>query len=163
MQRKAEELAEEVMAYKTAHPARPVYLVGKSGGAGLVLTAAEYLPPATLERIILLAPAVAADHDLRPALRATRREIVNFYSLRDHFVLGWGTKQFGTIDRVYGPAAGWRGFVEPEGCTDADHLLYGRLVQVAWRPDMILEGNFGNHLGSGMPGFVGKEVAPWLK
>jgi hypothetical protein len=163
MQRKSEELAEEVLAYKKSHPDRPVYLVGKSGGAGIVLTAAEYLPPATLERIILLSPAVAANYDLRPALRATRREIVSFYSIHDHFVLGWGTTQFGTIDRVYGPAAGWRGFVEPAGFTDADELTYGRLVQLAWRSDMILEGNLGNHLGSSMPGFLAKEVAPWLK
>lgn len=28
---------------------------------------------------------------------------------------------------------------------------------------MIVEGHCGAHLGSAMPGFLGKEVAPWLK
>src|SRR5579859_3645538 len=65
MQRRAEDLAEEVLEYKRAHPDRPVYLLGKSGGTGLVLSAAEHLPAGTLERIILLSAAVASDYDLR--------------------------------------------------------------------------------------------------
>jgi pimeloyl-ACP methyl ester carboxylesterase len=163
MQRKSEQLAEEVLEYKKAHPDRPVYMIGKSGGTGLVLAAAEHLPEGTIERIVLLSAAVAADYDLRPALRATRREIISFYSVHDQFILGWGTSQFGTIDRVYGPAAGLRGFVMPEGFGEEDKLLYGRLVQVSWRPDMILQGHIGNHIGSSMPAFVRKEVAPWLR
>lgn len=163
MQRKAHELATEILAYKRDFPERPVYLLGKSGGCGLVLAAAEQLPANSLERIVLLAAAVAPDYDLRPALRATRHEIVSFYSTHDHFILGWGTSQFGTIDRVYGPAAGWRGFVEPSDLSAEDRPLYGKLVQVPWRPDMILEGHLGAHIGSSMPGFVRKEVAPWFR
>jgi hypothetical protein len=163
LQAKALDLAEKVMEYKKEHPERPIYLIGKSGGAGLVLAAAEHLPPQTLERIILLSAAVSADYDLRPALQATRHEIVSFYSIHDHFILGWGTSEFGTIDRVYGPSAGLRGFIVPDKLAEPDRLLYGRLVQVAWKPEMILEGHFGTHMGTSMPGFVGKEVSPWLK
>jgi hypothetical protein len=163
LQQKALELAEQVMQYKKDHPERPIYLVGKSGGAGLALAAAEHLPPQTLERIILLSAAVSNDYDLRPALQATRREIVSYYSVHDGFVLGWGTSEFGTIDRVYGPSAGLRGFIVPDKLGEHDRLLYGRLVQIPWKPEMILEGHLGTHMGTSMPGFVGKEVAPWLR
>jgi hypothetical protein len=161
--RKAGELAAEVRRVKADDPDRPVYLVGKSGGAGLVLAAAEQLPPATLERIILLSPAVSPSYDLRPALRVCKREIVAFNCVYDKLILGWGTSQFGTVDRVYGPSAGMCGFVVPTDLTDEDHALYERLVQIPWHSSMILEGNPGTHLGTSMPGFAAKEVAPWLK
>jgi pimeloyl-ACP methyl ester carboxylesterase len=159
----ADELAEEIRFLKQKAPERPVYLVGKSGGAGLVLAAAGQLPPRTLERVVLLSAAVSPTFDLRPALRATKEEIVSYYSSYDWFVLGWGTSQFGTVDRMYGASAGWTGFVVPTNLSNEDRALYDRLEQIPWRPSMILEGNWGMHLGTSMPGFVGQEVAPWLK
>lgn len=161
--RKADQLAEEVRWYKSLYPDRPVYLLGKSGGAGVVLAAAGQLPPDTLERIVLLSAAVAPTYDLRPALRATKSEFVSFHSTHDQFVLRWGTKQFGTADRYYGPSAGLRGFHVPEDLSAEDRFLYDRLVQVPWKPEMILEGHTGSHMGTSMPGFLSKEVAPWLK
>jgi Serine aminopeptidase, S33 len=161
--RKADELAAEVHKIKAQDPERPVYLVGKSGGTGLVLAAAEQLPPQTLERVILLSPAVAPTYDLRPALRATKYEIVCFYSPYDQLVLNWGTRQFGTIDRYYGASAGLRGFVIPPDLNASDRSLYERLVQVKWKATMILEGHLGIHIGTSMPAFVAKEVGPWLK
>jgi pimeloyl-ACP methyl ester carboxylesterase len=160
---KADDLAAQVRRVKEEDPDRPVYLVGKSGGAGLALAAAERLPPATLERIILLSAAVSPTYDLRPALRATKGEVVSFYSIYDRLVLGWGTSKFGTVDRVYGISAGLRGFVVPKGLTDGDRALYDRLVQLPWKPGMIFEGHLGNHSGTSMPSFVAKEVGPWLK
>jgi hypothetical protein len=160
---KADELAAEVLRAKERDARRPVYLVGKSGGAGLVLAAAERLPPSTLERIVLLSAAVSPTYDLRPALRATRAEVVSFYSGYDQLVLGWGTRQFGTIDRVYGPSAGLNGFRIPPDSTPEEQALYERLVQIPWRPAMIREGNLGTHTGTSMPAFIGKEVAPWLR
>jgi hypothetical protein len=161
--RKADELAGEVRKIKALDPDRPVFLVGKSGGTGLVLAAAEQLPPQTLERIILLSPALAPTYDMRQALRATKHEIVSFYSPYDQLVLNWGTSQFGTIDRYYGASAGLRGFVIPKEQSASDRALYDRLVQVKWSPGMILEGHLGIHIGTSMPAFVAKEVAPWLK
>src|SRR5262249_55875138 len=107
---KADELAEQVRRVKEEDPRRPVFLVGHSAGAGLVRAAAERLPPATLERLIVLSAAVSPTYDLRPALRATRGEVVAFSSQMDLFVLDWGTSLFGTVDRVYGPSAGQCGF-----------------------------------------------------
>src|SRR5438132_4542635 len=161
--RKAHELADLVMHIRATTPQRPVYLIGKSGGTGLVLAAAEQLPAMTLERIILLSAAVSPNFDLRPALRATKREIVSFNSSNDRVILGWGTSQFGTIDRVYGPSAGLKNFIIPKDLPAKDQLLYERLVQLPWNPRMIWQGHTGGHLGTSMPLFLEKEVAPWLK
>src|SRR5713101_1425597 len=161
--RKAEILAEEIRKVKKLDPQRPVYLIGKSGGAGLVLAAAERLPPDTLERMILLSAAVSPNYDLRPALRATWGEIVSYFSDNDQFVLNWGTTHFGTIDRVYGPSAGLHGFALPDKLTPEDRLLYRRLIQIPWTSAMIAEGYFGSHAGTSLPSFVGYEIAPWLR
>ena len=160
---KAAELAALVCEYRAAHPDRPVYLLGHSGGAGLALAAAEMLPPATLERVVLLSAAVSPGYDLTPALRATRCEIVSFHSGMDRFVLGWGTSQFGTVDRVYGPSAGRTGFVVPEDLGEEGKAAYARLVQVPWRPELLLEANVGGHQATTRPDFLARYVAPWLK
>jgi pimeloyl-ACP methyl ester carboxylesterase len=160
---KAGELAAEIRRLKEAQPDRPVYVVAKSGGTGLVLAAAERLPPQTLERIVLLSAAVSPTYDLRPALRATRRHIVSFYSPYDQLILNWGTCQFGTADRVYGPSAGLRGFTVSPYLSAEDRALYDRLVQIRWHPTMLVQGNPGIHTGTSMPAFVAREVAPWLK
>ncbi len=72
MQRVGRQLADLVLQCRHESPGRPVFLVGHSAGCGVVLTAAEDLPPATVERIVLLAPAVSVEHDLRPALASSR-------------------------------------------------------------------------------------------
>jgi hypothetical protein len=163
MLRKAGDLAEEIRQVKATTPERPVYIVAKSGGTGVALAAAEQLPPQTLERIILLSSAVSPTYDLRPALRATRYQIISFHSPFDQLILGWGTRQFGTIDRVRGPSAGLHGFLIPPSLSAADRALYDRLVQVRWHASMLLQGHTGAHSGTSMPAFMAKEVAPWLK
>lgn len=163
LKEKADQLAAEILRVRQADALCPIYLVGKSGGTGLVLEAAGQLPAGTVERIILLSAAVSPTYDLRPAFRATRSEIVSFYSRHDKVVLGWGTSQFGTVDRFYGPGAGLIGFIKPSNLTPEDQKLYTRLVEVPWNAHMILEGHLGTHLGTSLPAFVGKEIAPWLK
>jgi pimeloyl-ACP methyl ester carboxylesterase len=160
---RAAELAVEVRRVKAADPDRPVYLIGKSAGAAIVLFAAEQLPPASIERMILLSAAVSANFDLRPALRATRNEVVSFHSCYDWLVLGVGTTEFGTADRVHGKSAGLYGFIKPADMTPEDAALYRRLVQVPWSIDMMSGLNLGGHQGTSMPGFLKREVSPWLR
>ena len=159
---KGAELADAVRAVKEADPDRPVYLLGHSAGAAVSLAAAEQLPPGTLERVILLAAAVSPEYDLRPALRATRNEIVCFNSTCDILFLSWGTSQFGTADRFYGPAAGLGGFRPPADLDDEGRSLYDKVVQVQWRPDHLLLFRGGLHHSSCMPLFLANSVAPWL-
>src|SRR5262249_5400621 len=159
---RADQLAGEVLRYKAGHPDSPVYLVGHSGGTGVLLATAERLPPGTVERIVLLSPAVSPGYDLRPALKATRREIVSFHSPLDRFWLDWGTTHYGTIDRVYTRAAGVNGFVVPADLDAEGEALYGRLVQVGWRPAMLLEFRGGLHVSTVAPLFLLRPVALWL-
>jgi hypothetical protein len=161
--RKAADLAALIRQEKAREPDRPLYLVAKSGGAGLALLAAEQLPPGTLRRMVLLSAAVSPTYDLRPALRATAGEIVSFCSRNDRLVLEWGTSTFGTIDRHYGPSEGLAGFVVPTSLTPDDQALYARLVQLPWQPRMLLEGYAGTHTGTSAPPFLASEVAPWLR
>jgi pimeloyl-ACP methyl ester carboxylesterase len=163
LEEKADELAAEILQVKSHDPQRRIYLLAKSGGTGLALRAAEHLPPDALERIVLLAAAVSPAYDLRPALRATRLEIVSFYSPLDQLILNLGTRQFGTIDRHYGPSAGLKGFIVPRELDEADRALYERLIQIAWNPRMMRTGYFGGHESNGMPGFLAAEILPWLK
>jgi len=160
---RADQLAGELLRYKDEHPDSPVYLVGHSGGTGLLLATAARLPPDTLERIILLSPAVSPGYDLRSALRATRGEVVSFHSPLDRFWLDWGTTRYGTIDRVYTAAAGVNGFVVPAGLDAEGEALYRRLVQIGWKPEMVFELRGGFHVSTIMPAFLMRHVAPWLK
>jgi pimeloyl-ACP methyl ester carboxylesterase len=159
---RAAELAEAIRRVKAVDPDRTVYLLCHSAGAAISLAAAEELPPATVERIILLAPAVSRDYDLRAALRATRREIVSFNSCGDLVMLAFGTSVFGTTDRVHAPAAGFSGFRLPESCDEEGRCLYRRLVQFQWRPIDLLKLRGGLHNGPCMPVFLATAVAPWL-
>ncbi len=160
---KAQELAEQIRKVKLEKPNRPVYILAHSGGSALALAAAEMLPEKSIERIVLLGAAVSPNYDLRPALRATINGIISFYSRKDQLILGWGTKHFGTMDRYYGPSAGYVGFAVPKNLDSDDRMLYARLVQLPWYPKQIWEGNTGGHAGTVMPGFLAKEVVPWLK
>jgi hypothetical protein len=163
LMRKADELAAQIKEQHARQPERPIFLVAKSGGTGLALLAAEQLSAGTLERMVLISAAVTPDYDLRPALRATRREVVAFSSKNDQVILNWGTRQFGTVDRFYGPGAGYRGFVTPKSLDAEDQALYQRLVQVHWKPTMLMYGYAGTHSGTSSPGFLLGELAPWLK
>jgi pimeloyl-ACP methyl ester carboxylesterase len=158
----ANELAEQVAMYQAQHPGHPVYLVGHSAGAALILATAAQLPPDSIERIIILAAAVAPDYDLCAALRATRTDIVSFRSDMDRLWLGAGTTLLGSADRCYGTSAGCVGFVEPAGLDEVGRQRYQRLVQIPWRPALLWEANFGAHHGCVRPDFLSRYVAPWL-
>jgi pimeloyl-ACP methyl ester carboxylesterase len=157
------ELAAMIKEVKRQTPNRPVYLVAHSGGNGVAVKTAEKLPPNTLRRVVLLAPAVSPEYDLRRALLACECGIVSHYSAGDMFFLGWGTRQFGTMDREYTESAGRVGFRVPPGLKPCDAELYKRLVQIPWQPRMLLSGHLGTHVGSALPTFWVNEVAPWLR
>jgi pimeloyl-ACP methyl ester carboxylesterase len=161
LQAAADRLADEVREELAL--GRSVYLLGHSAGAGLVLAAAGRLPPGSLERVVVLSAAVSPAYDLRPALRAARGGVVSFHSTCDRLTLAWGTSQFGTVDRVYGPAAGLDGFRTPADLDAEGQALYARLVQRPWRWGMLLEGCGGGHNGPTLPLFLAHHVAPWLR
>jgi pimeloyl-ACP methyl ester carboxylesterase len=158
---KASRVAAEVEAWRARSPGKPAYLVGKSGGAWIVVRALEKLPDGSVEVAVLLAPAISPGYDLSRALRAVRREVVSFWSPLDLVILGAGTWLFRTADRVRSASAGLVGFREPAGLDDEGRALYrGRLRQVRWRPGMASSGYLGGHVGPDSPAFLRKYVVP---
>jgi hypothetical protein len=140
-------LAEEVVRYRRGCPNVPIYLVGYSAGTGVVLAAGEYLPADTLERIVLLAPAVSACYDLRGALASARQGVDAFTSERDTGWLGFGTGLVGTTDRTRDPAAGRVGF-RPPVLSPCELFLAARLHQHPWDPSLVWTGHEGGHADS---------------
>lgn len=154
-------LAGLVRAFKEKHPDAPVVLLGHSAGCLVALTAAESLPAGSVEQIVLLAPSVATDYDLRPALRAVRESVDVFYSTSDLLYLGFAVRILGTTDRRWTPSGGLVGF-RRRAATFEDALLYNKLRQHPWLPEDRPTGNLGGHYGSYQPGYLRTRVLPLL-
>ena len=153
------ELASAVLAYRRQFPGKAVYLLGHSAGCAVILAAAGELPPASVDRIVLLAPSASANHDIRPALRAARLGMHVFYSWRDVAFLGLGTALVGTPDGFGEAAAGRVGFrsrIE----SPADAALAGKLYQYAWDPVVEWTGNRGGHFGTQADKYLRTYVVP---
>jgi len=158
-QAQGQRLAAVVQAYRAGWPGLPIHLVSHSAGSMVVLAAADVLPPDSVERIVLLAPAVSADFDLRRTLAAARQGVDAFTSERDRFWLGVGTRVVGTADGKRGAdAAGRVGFTPPA----LDLALAGRLRQHPWDPSLAWTGNRGDHDGTLRAGYLRAYVLPLL-
>jgi pimeloyl-ACP methyl ester carboxylesterase len=156
-------LADRIRRYRAKAPGLPVYLIGYSAGANVALEATRHLDPNSLERIILLAPAVATDYDLRPAFAASRQGIDVFTSRRDRFFLGLGTSIIGTADGKSGvPPAGRVGFDMPP-IPAAVPGPVPNLRQYSWDWSVAWSGNLGGHAGSLRPDFFRAYVLPLLR
>ncbi len=155
-------IAAELAVLREQRAGAPSFLVGKSGGTGLVVRALEALPARSVEAVVLISPALSPEYDLSAALRAVQREMVVFWSPLDLVVLGLGTRIFGTVDRVNSVSAGLVGFRPPGGSGAAAPPEYARLRQVRWQPEMASTGYFGGHVGPDSPAFLRKYVLPLL-
>jgi pimeloyl-ACP methyl ester carboxylesterase len=154
-------LAEEICAFRQLYPRLPIYLVAYSAGSTVALRAAEQLPSDSLERIVLLAPAVSAGYDLRPALACSRQGIDAFTSERDTFFLGVGTAVLGTSDGKRDDAAGRVGF-RPQAVCPTDAALFAKLHQHPWDPCVAWTGNNGEHAATYQTRFFRAYVLPLL-
>ena len=154
-------VAARVAEFRATRPGEPVFLVGKSGGGGLVVRALERIGVEAVERAVLLAPALSPRYDLSQALKAVRREMVVFTSPLDLIILGAGTRVFGTIDRVRTAGAGLVGFEDPDARSERA-LAYAKLRQVRWRPSMVGVCHLGGHFGTDSPRFLRRYVLPLL-
>ena len=157
-QRAGQALAECVLAYRKAHPGRKVYLVSHSAGAGVILAATQALPADSVDRIVLLAPGVPSDSDLRRALTVSRGGIDNFYNRTDEYLKVWAA-----LHSVLGGrpvrAAGDIGFL-PMTATPADAELYSKLRQYPYRVEWAEIGHHGSHFGVARRVFLSHAVVP---
>jgi pimeloyl-ACP methyl ester carboxylesterase len=162
-ERHAREITDSILRFHAESPSAAVFLVGKSGGTGLVVKALEQLPENVVEAAVLLSPALSPAYDLTLALRAVRREVVVFWSPLDVIVLGLGTRIFGTVDRIKSVSAGLVGFRRPTPGDDRCEDPYRKLRQVRWRLGMATTGYLGGHVGPDNPAFLRKYVVPLLR
>jgi hypothetical protein len=162
---RASEVAAVIRRFRAWQPADPVFLVAKSGGAGVMVKALELLAGTLVERAILLSPALSPAYDMTAALRGVRREMVVFWSPLDVILLGAGTRVFGTVDRVWTASAGMVGFRLPPSLPDdrEQGRQYAKLRQVRWALQMAATGYLGGHFGPDSPLFLKRYVVPLLR
>jgi len=142
----AGDLGRLVATYVSAMPNRPVTLIGHSGGAAVVVWALETLPEGCqVERAILLAPALAPEYDLSPALGPVRHRMYVMYSKADVGLMAAGTAVFGTMDRHHSVSAGFSGFTLPSA--PAEEAQYLKVRQVPWTMGLVKSGHLGGHMG----------------
>jgi alpha-beta hydrolase superfamily lysophospholipase len=150
---RAVELSRLISDYHNKNVGHQVFIVAKSAGSAVALMSLVDLPPESVERVILLSPAVSPSFNLDQVLHAVRRDLVSFWSPLDLLFLGWGTMLFGTADGVRGKSAGLTGFK-----TNGDPIE--KLKQIKWQPSMMKFFNFGDHWGTSMPPFIRHYVLP---
>lgn len=160
LDRQGEELARYIQKVRCDRPNLPVHLLVYSAGSGVAVRVGQHLPPDTLDKVVLLAPAVSYQADLRPLLRASRRGVDVYTSVRDRFYLGVGTGIVGPTGGGPSPAAGRYGF-DPVVCGPDDAALYrARLRHFPWGPEYCWTGNVGQHGGGHEPVFLATFVVP---
>lgn len=162
-QAEARKLAAKIVLYQQRFSRRPVHVVGYSAGGALAVLVLENLPPAcAVTSAVLLAPTLAPEYDLRPALAHTQAGIHNFYSPWDPAVLVFAAA-FGTTEGRHGPAAGALGFVPPEALGEHDRQQYhARVTQHGYELAMLSDGHTGGHFGWASRTFVTRRIAPLI-
>jgi pimeloyl-ACP methyl ester carboxylesterase len=154
-------VAGRLAEYRAEHPDAPICLVGYSAGGGIALLVTEALPTdVQLRNVVLVQSAVSPTYDLTPALQRIDGQLVNLHSPLDWFILGWGTRNFGTVDRAHVASCGKDGFDLDKAVQD--ETLRARVVQRPWQPEMIWSGHDGGHGGILLHAWNKKYVAPWL-
>ena len=132
----ARQMAGEIVQWRRDHPDELLYLFGYSGGAGLAAMIVSELPDDVIvDRLVLMASAVSPDFPMEERVLPRVREFAVNYASTADVQMGWGTRTFGTIDRVNSTGAGSRGF------DTADP----RLVQWHWTASDRAWGHRGNH------------------
>lgn len=154
-------LAGAVLARRAREPDRRAVLVAHSAGCAVALAAGDVLPPDSLDRVLLLAPSVSTDYDLRPTLRAAREGVDVFCSTRDWVALGFVVRVVGTTDNGSGSAAGRWGF-RPRGPAALGPEEAARLRQHFWTRELAWTGHTGGHHGMHAPEFVRHYLLPLM-
>lgn len=146
-------IAAEIADWRRAHPDEPFYLVGYSGGGGMATLVTAALPDdVSIDRLVLVAPAISPDYPLgTEVLPHVRDYVVNYASERD-LQVGWGTHTFGTIDRKNTVSAGAIGFASS----------HERVLEYRWSAADLGFGHAGNHLAYLSAPWQGAKLLPAL-
>jgi hypothetical protein len=158
-EREAQKIAKRILEHRRKRPNVPILLSGHSGGTGIVVFALEKLPKDVMvDGVLLLSPALSPTYDLSKALSHVHGRLYCFSSTLDMFVLGMGTKLFGTMDRQKGESAGRVGFLKPDNA--ADPAQYDKLVSCPYDKAWMRFGNIGDHMTVMSQAFAEHILAP---
>lgn len=156
------QLARRILAVHRRYPSARLHLAAFSGGAGVAVFALEALKGRKIvETLILGCPALSPTYPLARALRCVTRAYA-LVSDRDRYLLGLGTRMFGTTDRRYCSAAGRVGFRLPPQATADDVQAYDRLREIHWSPELVADGHYGGHTGWLNERFLRNHLVPML-
>ncbi|MCH7807958.1 MAG: hypothetical protein IIB60_01930 [Planctomycetes bacterium] len=156
-------LARRLLAFRRAHPKTRIHLLAYSGGAGVGVFACEKLKARGLiDTLVLACPALSPTYNLGPALLAVK-QCYALVSHKDRWLLGLGTRIFGTTDRRFTAAAGMRGFEIPTTASTQDRQAYERMREIRWGPELKKTKHHGGHTGWVMVGFLRTHLLAILK
>ncbi|MGD1275795.1 MAG: hypothetical protein ABR964_01065 [Tepidisphaeraceae bacterium] len=150
-------LAALITRWRAAHPQSRIVLIGHSAGAGVILGALARLDDRVGEvgPVILLAPAVSPDYQLKPALGHVR-VIHVFYNKDDDFWQGIGPAIFGNYDGAHRNGAGKRGFT----LTGLDADQRTKVIQHPYQKEWDKLGQHGGHFDWLAHDFVARVLMP---
>lgn len=130
------QMAKEIVQWRGEHPDELLYLFGYSGGAGLAAMIVNELPDdVTVDRLVMMAAAISPDFPIEERVLPRVTEFAVSYASIFDVQVDWGTRTFGTIDRVDSAGAGSRGFDAADP----------RLLQWQWTVSDRTWGHRGNH------------------
>jgi pimeloyl-ACP methyl ester carboxylesterase len=135
----ATRIACTIAAIRKDCPNVPIYLVGHSAGARVVLAAAEMSPAQSIDRVIVMAAAVSCGYDLTGVLKATRGGVDNFYS-GDDGVLESAIYHATLADGTRTQAAGQVGFRAPPFVDPKLKAAYCNVRNYPWTMDFCGSG-----------------------
>ena len=155
-------LAATILDGKAREPNRRVVIVGHSAGCAVALAAGESLPVDAIDRMILLAPSVSTEYDIRPSLWSAREGMEVFCSKKDWVALGFVVHVVGTTDNFWSGAAAGRWGFRPKKSSPLTEEESRRLRQHFWSEGVSWTGHDGGHHGMHEPEFVRTYLLPLM-
>ena len=160
--RQVKQVSSRIMTYQERYPGRPVYLIGHSAGCKIAVQTLESMPTGRrIEKVVLLAPGISNQYDLRPAMSHTRSGICAFTSALDFPISVPLTGFRGLADGEFRLPAAAFGFRPPKDLTADEVRQYEMLLdQRRYSAEMLGTGHLGGHFGWTSPTFVAEHVVP---
>ncbi|MGE3807976.1 MAG: hypothetical protein AB7K24_25220 [Gemmataceae bacterium] len=142
-----EELARILVERRKLYPKDRIFLFAHCAGAPVALAAAERVPAGTIDRMVMLAPSVSSQYDLRGALRGCTDGIDVFCSEHDNY-LRYGLFVLGAGDRRHFCSISGRHGFKPVIKSPDDEKLYSKLHHHRWSESVAWTGHEGGHYGA---------------
>lgn len=146
-QRSAQILADKLVALHRENPQAKIHIISYSGGTAVAVFALELLGGRVpIETLLLFAPAISPTYNLAPAIHNVKRVYV-MMSCKDTWLLGAGTRLFGTMDRKWTRSAGLVGFRLREDLSEEHREAYQRIQVIEWCEEFRRFAHRGGHTG----------------